>query len=213
MKLLILFLTIVQVGFSQIKATHTITTKSYTAYINKEIKMPVYVKYILYKGGGPCERPTDWKNDSKYPMTSDAQYAKSGYDKGHLVNAEDFAYDCALDKLTFMEYNRLPQTPELNRGIWKSYESIVRQVSQRDSLLIFCGGYWNPKKKIIVNGMLVPNECWKVIWNLSKGRLVGSFTFTNDKIAKDATIDLEKLESKLGYQLGLRKPVKTKNVK
>ena len=56
MKLLILFLIVTQICFSQIKATHTIKTPAYTAYINKEIKMPVYVKYILYKGGGPCIR-------------------------------------------------------------------------------------------------------------------------------------------------------------
>ena len=213
MKLLILFLICAQVSIAQIKATNTIKTKNYTAYINKEIKMPVYVKYVLYKGGGPCKRPTNWFNDSKYPMTSDAQYLKSGYDKGHLVNAEDFAFDCKLDELTFAEYNRLPQTPKLNRGIWKSYESIIRQISQRDSILILCGGYWNPKKKKIVNGMEIPSDCWKVVWNLSKGKLVGAFIFTNDKVAKDTPIGVDQLESKLGYSLNLTKPAKVKGVK
>ena len=34
----------------------------------------------------------------------------------------------------------MPQTIKLTRGIWKVYETEIRKISQRDSLLIICGG-------------------------------------------------------------------------
>ena len=116
-----------------------IVTPIYKAYINKQLKQPVYVKYKLYKGGGTCKRPTQFTNPTKLNLL-DAQYEKSGYDRGHLANAEDFAYDCTAIEQTFRYYNVLPQTPNLNRGIWKQWEEKTRTISQTDSLLVFAGG-------------------------------------------------------------------------
>jgi endonuclease G len=48
-------------------------------------------------------------------------YAGSGYDKGHMAAALDFASDCEKEEMTFVYYNALPQTPNLNRGVWKSF--------------------------------------------------------------------------------------------
>ncbi len=116
-----------------------IKTKNYTSYFDTILKQPISVVYKLYNGGGPCSRAKfRFINDTKYPTATDADYAKSGYDKGHLANSEDFAYDCELDELTFRYYNALPQTTALNRGIWKQIEATVRDLSKTDTLTIIC---------------------------------------------------------------------------
>lgn len=144
------------------KAQHvTITTKAYTSYFDTIYKQPIAVVYKLYNGGGPCSRAKfRFKNDTKYPTATDADYAKSGYDKGHLANAEDFAYDCELDELTFRYYNAWPQTAGLNRGIWKEVEEDVREMSKKDTITVVC--YARNFQK--VNRLYVPQECYKVVY-------------------------------------------------
>lgn len=120
----------------------------YTVNFSNVLHEPLWVSYKLFRGGGDCSRAGfRFYNDIDTLQTStDKDYARSGYDKGHLANAEDFAYDCTKDELTFRYYNCLPQTPNLNRGVWKVNEEQVRAWSQSDSLLVVCGGSFGKKK-------------------------------------------------------------------
>lgn len=194
---------------SQYKVDTTIINEAYTSYVNKELGQALYVKYKLYKGGGKCPRATNWVNDTKLKLVDENQYKGTLYDKGHLANAEDFAYDCHLDSLTFRDYNRLPQTRKLNRGIWKTTETKIRKMSQIDSLIVYSGGYWGTPN-IVVNGMKVPSICWKVVYSLSQKKVViCSIYYNNDKPVKTDT-SLEKLELMLGYSLGVNPETKKK---
>jgi len=138
-----------------------IKKENYVSYFDTVLKQPVVVTYKLFLGGGPCSRSGfNFKNDLpniKTATTSD--YAKSGYDRGHLANAEDFAYDCKLDELTFRYYNCLPQSKILNRGLWKQKEEEAREMSQRDSITIVCFGRDFFKDK----NLNVPKYCGKIV--------------------------------------------------
>lgn len=163
--------------FSQaVNAQHvTITNKAYTSYFDTIYKQPIAVVYKLYNGGGPCSRAKfRFKNDTKYPTATDADYAKSGYDKGHLANAEDFAYDCELDEATFRYYNALPQTSTLNRGIWKQIEGDVRDLSKKDTITVVCYA----KKFKQINRLYVPELCYKIVYK--KGVYVIGYEFKQD---------------------------------
>lgn len=197
---------------SQIKPNAIIKNDAYTAYVDTVIKMPVYVQYKLYKGGGKCERSNKWINDSKYKMIGDTSYAGSGYEKGHLANAEDFAYNCRLDSLTFNSYNRLPQTKALNRGIWKKQETAIRKISLKDSLLIICGGYWE-SSPTLVKGMAIPSRCWKVVYSLSAKQVLSCSIFTNTENPSEIPMTVANLEIYLGYSINLPKPSKKKKKK
>jgi len=186
----------------QYKVDTTIINEAYTSYVNKELGQALYVKYRLYKGGGKCQRPTNWVNDTKLKLVNEKQYKGTIYDKGHLANAKDFAYDCHLDSLTFRDYNRLPQTRKLNRGVWKVTETEIRKMSQTDSLIVYSGGYWGTPN-VVVNGMKIPSICWKVVYSLSQKKVViCSMYYNNDKPVKTETT-LENLELMLGYSLGV----------
>lgn len=110
----------------------------YHSYFNRSHSTVSFVRYQLYKGGGSVSRKgMTWVHsvgDRVFP------YAHSGYDKGHLAPAQDFAWSRAAMLSTFDYCNALPQAPALNRGAWKKLETKVRMLSQSDTLLIECGG-------------------------------------------------------------------------
>lgn len=150
-----------------------IECENYTSYFDTVFRQPVVVRYSLYKGGGPCSRAGfSFKNDRKNIKTATtSDYASSGYDRGHLANAEDFAYDCKLDELTFRYYNCIPQSKILNRGIWKDKEGVVREMSQKDTVTVIC--FAKDFKK--VGKLYVPSICGKIV--IEKGGGVTMWVF------------------------------------
>ena len=209
---LFLFLMVSMPLFSQYKPDTVITNEAYSAYVNKELGEPLYVKYKLYKGGGKCQRATNWVNDTKLKLVNEEQYKGTLYDKGHLANAEDFAYNCHLDSLTFRDYNRIPQTRKLNRGIWKTNETEIRKMSQTDSLMVYCGGYWG-SPNLVVNGMKIPSICWKVVYSLSLKKVVFCSIYYNTDTPVKTDTNLGKLEMMLGYSLDVFEDLKKKKKK
>ena len=145
----------------------------YKAYYNKDIKTSSFVIYKLYKGGGDISRSN--MNFKAYKNLPHFNYTKSGYDRGHLVPAEDFANNKNKLKSTFYYINCVPQTVKLNRGIWKTYETEIRKISQRDSLLIICGGC-----DYDGNNRLIPRNCFKLVYNLRTHKCIYTLMFRND---------------------------------
>lgn len=163
-----------------------------------------YVSYYLYKGGGDCDRSKfSFKNDdNRLESAKDIDYKGSKYEKGHLANSEDFAYDCAKDELTFRYYNCLPQTVNLNRGIWKTKETLIREWSQKEKLYIICGGYFGDKK---IGNITVPSYCWKVVQSVSTKKILFCGWFSNADQAKLEEITLDVLENRLHSHIVLLK--------
>ena len=163
--------------------------KYYKAYYSKTIQTSSFVIYKLYKGGGSVSRVNmSFRAYNKLPHYN---YVKSGYDRGHLVPAEDFANDVNKLKQTFYYINCIPQTVKLNRGIWKTYETKVRNISQIDSIIIVCGGCDYTKNSCI------PQNCFKIVYNLRTHRCIFALMFKNDNSGY-AWIDNE-LKKKLTY--------------
>lgn len=160
----LLFLFVANITLGQVNVV-PIKTKAYISYFDTVYKQPIAVVYKLYNGGGPCSRAKfRFKNDTNYPTATDADYLKSGYDKGHLANAEDFAYDCELDESTFRYYNALPQTTNLNRGVWKKVEGEVREMSKKDTIVVVCyATNFSQKQKLYV-----PDYCYKLVYQKNK---------------------------------------------
>jgi endonuclease G len=182
--LFVLFLYIT--SFSQLIVDRGI----YKANFSNTYHEPKYVSYYLYKGGGDCNRDKfSFKNDDvRLECATDQDYKGSHYDKGHLVNAEDFAFDCVKDELTFRYYNCLPQTTNLNRGIWKSKETQIREWSQKEKLYIVCGGLFGNKK---IGKITVPSYCWKVVQSVSSKKVLfcGWFSNTDKATLEEITVD------------------------
>lgn len=167
----------------------------YKAYYSKTIKTSSFVIYKLYKGGGDADRSLyTFKGYRDLPYFS---YNKTGYDRGHLVPAEDFADENLKLRSTFYYINCVPQTTKLNRGSWKKYETEIRKRSQSDSLLIICGGCDYPRSGSESN-RLMPKKCFKIVYDLKTKKCLYSILFTNDDNATYENCD--DLKKKMTYK-------------
>jgi endonuclease G, mitochondrial len=176
-----------------------IQTPILESHFFREVKQPLFVKYELFKGGGDCDRAgMSFKNDRPDIETAtSADYSHSGFDIGHLANAEDFAGNCDRERMTFVFYNAVPQTPNLNRGVWKRVETTVRNWSQSDHLLVICGGTKFVKRE----RLYVPKFCYKVVQSETSNRILFCGIFTNTGAAKESDLTEAALEKRLGYSL------------
>ena len=178
-----------------------ITTTAYTSYFNYDLHEPLYVSYKLYHGGGDCSRKGDrFTTDGLAQSATATDYKWGGYDKGHLANSKDFAYDCDLQKSTFHFYNCVPQTPALNRGSFKSLETIVREKSQTDSLLIITGSIFG-NEKIGIHQIAIPDKCFKIVWSLATKNILFCRVFNNNEKGDFIDMELSDLLSLLSYKL------------
>lgn len=183
-----------------------INAKIYESYYSRKLKNPVFVKYYIYKGGGDCSREGMSFKSTSFTATN-TDYDKR-YDKGHLVNAEDFAFSCEKERATFWYYNCTPQTPNLNRGVWKHDETMVRELSQKAKMLVLCGSYFS--NNYIGKKVYIPKYCWKVVQNTVTGEIVLCAWYTNTSSAQrnDVTIaELQKM-TKVKITSYLKKPYK-----
>ena len=178
-----------------------IQTGIYKSYYSYTLKEPLYVTYTLTKGGGDCNRSKEgfrFTDCGCEISASTKDYAHTGYDQGHLVNAEDFAFDCVKEKQTFCFYNCLPQTAKLNRGIWKHWETTIRDLSQTKPLFIITGGIYG-SKTIGENNIAVPDYCYKVVMDAASHKTIYCLLFPNDQSNSATSITYDELKVKLGY--------------
>jgi endonuclease G len=193
----LLLLLHLQKGIAQ-RIDTVIQKPAYTSYYSYSVKSPLYVVYYLYKGGGDCSRK-QLSFTKEYRSASNKDYAKSGYDRGHLANAEDFAFDCTMEKCTFSYYNCIPQHQKLNRGSWKSWETTIRKESQRDRLKIYTGAIYG--KQTIGSGVGVPDYCWKIVYNTRTKLIMHALLFKNDASEAVQRITTTQLKTMLNYPI------------
>lgn len=173
----------------------------YRSYFNYQARNPLYISYSLYKGGGDCDRDTEgfeFEVDEFDATATDKDYKGSGYHKGHLANAEDFAFSCPKEELTFKYYNCVPQTSKMNLGIWKTWETQIRKLSQTKKLFIIAGAIYG-NKTIGQNEVAVPSFMYKVVYDAKTKAVVYCHLFPNDKSNTYQDITLTALKKKVGY--------------
>jgi endonuclease G len=118
------------------------------------------------------ERTNDFAPDPLIPGTNLAvDYAKSGYDRGHLAPAADMGYSMETMVQSFYYSNMSPQVPRFNRGIWKKLEMQVRNWAiQYDSLYIITGPIFSDSMKVVgPHRVAVPKAYYKVLLQKRNG--------------------------------------------
>ena len=200
----IILFSFVSEGYSQLLKIDTLLDmRIYESYFNLKLKEPLYVTYILFKGGGDCDREVegfDFKVDGFKKSATDDDYVGSGFDKGHLANAEDFAFDCDKEEITFKYYNCVPQTVRMNRGIWKTWETTIRKLSATKKLFIVAGSIYG-KKKLGDNKIGIPSHCYKIVINPTTKKIIHCLVFPNNTSNTYQIVKLAELKQRLGYRL------------
>ena len=141
----------------------------YTVSYNKELKLPNWVSYELTREEtkGKEKRNNRFIADPlvKGIIATNADYARSGYDKGHMAPAADMKWSPQAMKESFYFSNMCPQHPQLNRRGWKNLEEKIRDWAIADSaIIIICGPIITKQPKTIgKNKVAVPQQYFKVI--------------------------------------------------
>ena len=147
----------------------------YTLSYNSKYKQANWVAYLLTKDETVkrFQRGEYFATDPLIPGTNLAvDYAKSGYDRGHLAPAADMGWSMETMVQSFFYSNMSPQLPRFNRGIWKKLEMQVRNWAiEYDSLYIVTGPIFSDSIKFIgPHRIAVPNAYYKVILDNHKGK-------------------------------------------
>jgi len=151
--------------------------------------------------------------DAVLPKSSRAEpsdYAKSGYDKGHMVPDADLSWSKITSLESFLMSNMSPQLPNLNRGVWKLLESQTRAWawSRKHALTIYSGNIYKlgTSKTIGENKVVVPDALYKIVIDDVSGEVL-AFHFPNvDKQPTDLKLRLTSV-SEIERQTGIAFPV------
>ncbi len=115
---------------------------------------------------GTAERSGEFLPDTGVKgCPSPADYAGSGFDRGHLVPAADLKWSEDAMRRSFLMTNVGPMHKALNEGGWAKLEEKVREWSRRDSaLLVFTGPVVSDCDTTLASGRVtVPSAYYKVI--------------------------------------------------
>lgn len=136
------------------------------------------------------------------PLPKD--YAKTGYDRGHMAPAGDMRWSPEAMKDSFSMANMSPQHPGCNRFTWKYLESQVRDwAKQEKELYVICGPIFAEKSITICNGTIpVPLAYFKVIYDATPPEKMIAFIIPNWKTRgnlQNFAVTVEQVEKITGF--------------
>jgi endonuclease G len=140
-------------------------------------KVPLWVGYELKPAHLQrlAVRPKHFRRDSAlvHAGASDSDYRGSGFTRGHMAPAADFAWSEEAIRATFVLSNAVPQRRNPNTGRWAQLEARVRALAAvSDAVHVFSGPVFDsPVPEVIGAGRVaVPSHTYKVILAIEGSR-------------------------------------------
>ena len=148
---------------------------------------PRWVGWIVtadHVANATVPRTDDYRHDPALPPgagATPADYAHSGYDQGHMSDAEDNAWSPATETRSFLLSNMIPQCPKCNRDTWRTIEDWTREKALlRGTLYVLSGPVFGPTHTTIGGDRVwVPSASWKLVLDLDTNQAWG-FIVAND---------------------------------
>ena len=166
-------------GFADTTRTvQPICREAYLVAYDAPVKIPAYVSYTLVPGNalGCFPRTNAFVADASVPNgATPADYAGTGYDKGHAAPDGDLSWSQQVEYESFLMTNMYPQHGSLNRGIWKLLETSVRgwAVQRNQSYTVFVGAMYGAGNEYIGKGVIVPHGYYKIVVNQQTNEVAG----------------------------------------
>ena len=188
----------------------------YALGYNNDGRVPDWVSYVISdesangvnvdRGSFRVDKAIDKDNRS-----SNTDYKKTGYDRGHLAPSGSIDYSREANDETFLYSNMSPQLPAFNRdmhgktGVWGRLERYERAwAKQRGKLLIIAGTYLGENTQLIGRGVRVPEKFFKVIFDPSSMEAI-AFIMPQDLNTgddwKQYVASIDQVESLTGWDL------------
>lgn len=192
--LLLLFILKSFTSYAQLD-TIRLNHQNYSTVFDKGLRYPVLVEWWITKSKVTCNNPVPRKDkfapDPLLPQYTNLakDYLKSGTDRGHMAPAADnqcLGSDVMEESFYFS--NMSPQYGSLNRGDWKTLESLTRKLAiEFDSVRMWTGNVGIAKK---IGQVTVPTHCWKVFY-INKTGEWKAYIFENNTSKPNGIIDNE----------------------
>jgi endonuclease G, mitochondrial len=154
------------------KATAVVICRhAYVVQYDTVAKVPVWVAYTLTPDHaiGCVERSNSFAADQSLPSdkrSTPDDYAKSGYDIGHMGPDGDFSWNPMVEHESFILSNMSPQYPGVNRATWKIGETYIRiwAYELKHPLTVYVGPIYSSNDKTIgENHVIVPHAFYKIV--------------------------------------------------
>lgn len=133
------------------------------------LKTPDFVmEYLdLNRGQSVVKRDKfDFHADLNLPVSQRAYpfyYIGSGYDRGHLSTALNNSFNPVMENESFLMTNIAPESPNLNRGVWRKLELTCFTASRQNNFGVWIVTGLVPGNKTIKGGVNVPLKWYKTV--------------------------------------------------
>lgn len=181
---------------------------SYLVDFDEDSRIAHWVHYELLASEslGSTQRTEDFRRDSRSTRSAGAEnYRGSGYDRGHLKPAGDSKSSTQEMSSSFLMTNMIPQTPALNRGIWRSLEQDIREWAVRYGAVHVSTGPSIETKTHIGQSIRVPAACWKAVLRTDPDTSAIAFMIPNNAKVEgnieDYIMTVDELESMIQIDL------------
>ena len=164
-------------------------------------RTPIYAAEYLTKErllqAKGLKRQNRFHPDENLPKSERAElsnYAKSGYDRGHMAPSADM-FDEQSQYESFSLANIVPQDPNNNRGAWAKIEAEVRSlVMERGNLYVITGPIFDGKNQSrIGDKVAVPVKLFKAVIDIQRLE-AWAYLIDNSSIGNDIRISINDLE-------------------
>ena len=170
-------------------------------------RTPLYSAEHLTREGLRSARETprqgEFHAEPQVPADQRAElsdYARSGYDRGHLAPSGDMP-DAEAQQESFSLANMVPQDSKLNRGLWEGIESAVRSyATRRGTLFVVTGPAFVGGQLASTGGVIVPTAVWKAVLDPARGT-AAAYVAQNDDGGAWQVMSMAQLASLTGIEV------------
>lgn len=149
-------------------------------------------------------RQGEFFEETKIPSqyrSSLKDYARSGYDRGHMAPNGDMA-NRTQQAECFTLANMVPQSPHNNQEVWRNIEEATRAMvlKQRVSAYLLTGPVYLGERLGQVGNVLVPTYVYKAVY-YPKLKRASAYLARNDESGDLEIISVAELEQMIGINL------------
>lgn len=179
------------VASAQLRDSVRIKTDIYEVIYSEKLESPRWVKYTVLCPNGTASRAgMDFYTNDSVKTSSNEDYVKNEWDKGHMAPAADFNCDKVMLYKTFSYLNCALQNQYLNRGVWRMLELQEREYAKKEPTVVTIEATFSKTSYKLPTGATVPDGFFKIIHLEKSGKTI-KFYFPNVTPTKEKYTDYE----------------------
>ena len=185
--------------------TRTICYSAFAVLHSGITRTPLWAAEHLTRKGLDAAVATERKNtfyeESRLPPDERADlddYARSGFDRGHLAPAADMPDERAQHE-SFSLANMIPQDPQSNRGLWSGIESAARGLARKSGELYVVSGpiLQGTTLQRLRGRVLVPTHIFKAVYDPKRNQ-TGAYLVENGDSDQWRSVSIAELQQITG---------------